>query len=463
MNAGSPLVWGFVFPNRLNYLNKPRFERVIPRANFGVSPSGISFASLRTFFGPHAYGAGRASTTKGALMQVVFAISFGICVGIVLYAYLFYPLVLAILAKVRGSTKRIRPGFRGSVSVILVAHNEEATICRRLEELTRLLAHCDVDAELIMVSDGSTDATGRIAREVDSKFLRVVELPENEGKAKALSKAAFLAVNEILVFADARQTWSPEALGLLLENFSDPTIGAVSGDLIVQSEPGVMEGVGLYWRYEKWIRKQESQFHSMVGVTGAISAVRRKLFHPIPQGVILDDVYWPLQVTMQGYRVIHDARARAFDLLPAKASDEFRRKVRTLSGNFQLVGQLPMALLPWKNPVWLQFISHKLFRLLVPWALLGMVGLSLALSNSFFALAFWLQTAFYGCGLAGIGFPSLAKFRPISAATSFLVLNSAAWLAFWIWLLGRTSRSWTKIVYSGSPAGVSVERSPVTA
>ena len=144
----------------------------------------------------------------------------------------------------------------------------------------------------------------------------------NSGKAVALSEACALARHDFLVFADARQTWSTKALKLLLENFTDPTIGAVSGDLIVSSGRGALEGVGLYWKYEKWIRKQESRFHSMVGVTGAICAVRRELFQPIPQGTILDDVYWPLQVAMQGYRVIHDERACAFDRLPEKTGDD---------------------------------------------------------------------------------------------------------------------------------------------
>lgn len=396
-------------------------------------------------------------------MPSVFAFLFWTCTAIVIYAYLVYPLILGVLANTRGPDRSKRKRFSGSVSVILAAHNEEATIGRRLDELTHLLASVQVDAELIVVSDGSTDDTAIIARNFDSRFIRVLELPANMGKAIALSKACALAKNEILVFADARQKWSPEALRLLLENFSEPSIGAVSGDLVVASAPGVLEGVGLYWRYEKWLRKQESRIHSMVGVTGAICAVRRKLFHPIPQGIILDDVYWPLQVSMQGYRVVHDERARAYDRLPEKARDEFRRKVRTLSGNFQLVGRLPSALLPWKNPVWLQFISHKLFRLLVPWALLGMFGLSAALPGPLYEAAFWAQVAFYSFGFAGIVFPVLAKVRLVSAVASFMVLNSAAWLAFWIWLFGQTSNSWTKILYSTPPAVAGVGQSPVTA
>jgi len=396
-------------------------------------------------------------------MPSVFALLFWTCAAIVGYAYVVYPLLVAVFAKIGRRSQGDRRGFHGSVSVILAAYNEESTIRRRLAELTQLVAAAQADAEIIVISDGSTDNTARIAREFHSSSLQVLELPINMGKAVALSEACSLAKNDILVFADARQTWSRETLKLLLENFSDPSIGAVSGNLIVHSAAGVMEGVGLYWRFEKWLRHQESRVHSMVGVTGAISAVRRQLFHPIPQGIILDDVYWPLQVTMQGYRVIHDDRACAYDVLPETAGGEFRRKVRTLSGNFQLVARLPAALLPWKNPIWLQFISHKLFRLLVPWALLAMLGLAFLLPGLLYETTFWAQVGFYGLALGGICFPGIAKMRLLSAAASFLILNCAAWLAFWIWLLGKTSNSWTKILYHGSPAVAAIDRSPVTA
>jgi cellulose synthase/poly-beta-1,6-N-acetylglucosamine synthase-like glycosyltransferase len=282
-------------------------------------------------------------------------------------------------------------------------------------------------------------------------LVRVVELPQRVGKAVALSRGCSEARHEILVFADARQTWAPDALKRLLENFADPRVGAVSGELIVESAPGVMAGVGLYWRYEKWLRQTESQIHSVVGVTGAISAVRRQLFRPIPAGTLLDDVYWPLRVTMQGYRVVHDQRAIAHDRLPERARDEFRRKVRTLAGNFQLLTRLPMALLPWRNPLWLQFLSHKVLRLLVPWALLGLLITSALLGGPFYRGALAAQLGSYVIGLSGIWKVVGARVRPASAAASFLVLNAAAWLAFWVWISGRAGRSWRKVSYGRAP------------
>jgi cellulose synthase/poly-beta-1,6-N-acetylglucosamine synthase-like glycosyltransferase len=387
-------------------------------------------------------------------MMTMLELSFWICAALVVYTYVGYPLLMAVLARLWGRPPRRCPVYRPSVSIVLAAHNEECSIGRRLEELVGLIDSAGLDGEVVVACDGSTDATAAVARANFSGLVRVLELPERVGKAAALSEACAAAGNEILVFADVRQSWAPDALPLLLENFADPAIGAVSGDLVVESGPGVMAGVGLYWRFEKWLRGTESQFHSMVGATGAISAVRRELFRPIPQGTLLDDVYWPLQVAMQGYRVVHDRRAHAYDRLPERTGDEFRRKVRTLTGNYQLLRLMPTALLPWRNPVWFQLVSHKLLRLAVPWALLAVLTLSALLPGAGYRALFWAQAAGYLAGLAGMWHTVGARLRPLSAAASFLVLNAAAWLAFWVWISGRAGRSWAKVAYKPSPVSV---------
>jgi biofilm PGA synthesis N-glycosyltransferase PgaC len=381
-------------------------------------------------------------------------ISFWICAACVLYAYAGYPLMLGLLSHRRREPRR--EPFRGSVSFVVAAHNEEANLNRRLNELADQLDNSDIAGEIIVVSDGSDDSTADIARNFQRGQVHVLELTQHEGKAAALSAACALAQNEILVFADARQTWAADALVRLLENFADPRIGAVSGDLIVQSQPGIMAGVGLYWRFEKWLRRQEGRLHSTIGVTGAISAVRRGLFRPIPPGTILDDVYWPLRVVLQGYRVVHDQRAHAYDRLPEHTGDEFRRKVRTLAGNLQLITRLPVLLLPWRNPVWWQWVSHKLLRLVAPWALLVILVISALLPGPFYALALWTQLIVYAVGLSSIK-PVGGKPTPLAAAAgSFLVLNAAAWMAFWTWISGRAGQSWKKVDYVRKPLEASV-------
>lgn len=378
-------------------------------------------------------------------------LAFWACAACVVYAYVGYPALIGLRARWRGRPPRLGP-CPGSVSIVVSALDEEATIGRRLEELTGLLAASGRRGEVVLVSDGSTDRTAAIARGFTARGVRVLDRPDNAGKAVALTEGCATVDNDFIVFADARQSWAPDALERLLENFADPDVGAVSGDLIIESSPGVMAGVGLYWRYEKWLRRREGLARSMVGVTGAICAVRRELFRPIPPGTILDDVYWPLRVAMQGFRVVHDDRAHAFDRLPEQARDEFRRKVRTLSGNFQLLRLLPGAVLPWRNPIWFEFVSHKLARLVVPWALIALLPLSLLIDGPIHRLAFAAQAAFYLAALLGLSGRVGPRLKLAAAASSFLVLNAAAWCAFWVWAFGRTTRSWKKATYAIEPS-----------
>lgn len=369
------------------------------------------------------------------------------CIGIVGYTYFFYPLLLVLCNAMAGRKHVVGPAPL-SVSFLLPVHNEENNLSRRLDELSRLIQAAGVCGEIIVISDASTDRSVEIARGFAEQGVRVIEMPEKQGKAAALNAGAALTQNDVLVFADARQRWAVDALTRLLENFADPAVGAVSGDLVLESSSGVLAGVGLYWRYEKWLRKQESRLGSQVGVTGAISAVRRPLFCPIPPGTLLDDVYWPMRVVLQGYRVVHDERAVAYDRLPDDTRDEFRRKVRTLAGNYQMLTLLPWAaLFPFTNRVWWQWFSHKLLRLVVPWALLAMFFLTMFRAEHYWLVLFWLQTAGYGLGLLGL-IPTIGgRVRLLGAAASFLVLNSAAWLAFWVWISGRAGRSWHKVQY----------------
>jgi hypothetical protein len=150
---------------------------------------------------------------------------------------------------------------------------------------------------------------------------------------------------------------------------------------------------------------------------------------------------------MAGYRVVHEPRARAFDRLPERARDEFRRKVRTLAGNFQLMALIPTSLLPWRNRLWCQFVSHRVLRLAVPWALVVMLVTSFSINGWFYLAAFWAQSFALSLGLAGLVPAIAARSRVATALASFLVLNAAAWVAFWVWVSGRATRSWAKVRY----------------
>jgi biofilm PGA synthesis N-glycosyltransferase PgaC len=378
------------------------------------------------------------------------------CVAIVAFAYIGYPTIIWVFARFRPRPVRRGGSTLPAFSIVLAVYNESRSIAQRLQDLIDQIIAGGLFGEIVVVSDGSNDGTTGVVREFSSRLgpvaVRLINLEKNVGKAVAISVGCQVARYEVVVFADARQRWFPDALTRLLENFADPQVGAVSGELVVEKAPGVMGGIGLYWRYEKWLRRQEALIHSTVGLSGAICAVRRRLFRPIPAGTLLDDVYWPLQVAMQNYRVVFDSRAQAFDRLPEVIVAEFRRKVRTLSGNFQLIARLPAALLPWRNPVWFPLICHKLLRLVVPWAWgAAMIGSAL-IGGPVYGTLFAAQVATTLLGVGGLIPAVAARSRLASAAGSFLVLNAAAWYAFWVWIAGQSSYSWAKTTYRRLPS-----------
>lgn len=374
-------------------------------------------------------------------------VGFWLALGLVAYTYLIYPALLALATRLRGRRQQRAGRFPGRATVILAARDEQGVIEDRVRALAAQLVDSGLAGQVIVVSDGSADRTAELARRVGDP-VRVVELAGSHGKSAALNEGAALSQDDLLIFADARQRWAPDAMRRLADNFTDPTIGAVSGDLVIENRLGSASGMLLYWRHEKWIRQQEGRLHSTIGVTGSIAAVRRERFRPIPPGMILDDLYWPLQVVLQGDRVIHDESAHAFDRLPERARDEFRRKVRTLCGNFQLLAWMPAILLPWRNPVWWQFVSHKVLRLLVPWALLTLLLTSASLWGfSFYRQALIVQLAAYVVAVAGMWGAIGTRSRVASAAASFVMLNAAAWTAFWVWASGGTHRAWRKVSY----------------
>jgi cellulose synthase/poly-beta-1,6-N-acetylglucosamine synthase-like glycosyltransferase len=320
------------------------------------------------------------------------------------YVYFGYPLLLAAWARLAPKPIRRAPVTPG-VSIIIAARNEASSLRARIENLLA----SDYPPELmqiVVVSDGSTDTTADILARFRGR-MDLLLLPAG-GKASALNAGVAAARHEVLVFTDARQVFAPDALRALVAPLADSRIGGVSGELLLDCEAGggdstIGEGVGAYWRYEKWLRRQESAVGSTLGSTGAIYALRRALWRPLPPETILDDVLAPMQAVLAGSRVVFEGAARAYDRAAPVAHAEFQRKTRTLAGNYQLLRLQPRLLVPFVNPVWLQFVSHKLGRLIVPYALFGLLVSSalLADDNPFYAVLFAGQIAFYGLALYG--------------------------------------------------------------
>jgi poly-beta-1,6-N-acetyl-D-glucosamine synthase len=368
------------------------------------------------------------------MMKFVFWFS----VSVIVYCYLGYLLFLWI----RGHLLP-RPVRRGTteptVSVVMVARNEEAAIAGKLKNVLSL-NYPPGKLEVVVVSDGSNDRTPEILSEfVQNPRVRTIIKPFSSGKASGLNDAVQSAQGEVLLFTDARQEIESRALNYLIENFADPSVGVASGELML-GDPANGEsakGMGMYWQIEKKVRELESVSGSVPGATGAIYCARKALLEPLPEGTILDDVLLPMQVVRKGFRIVFDSRARAWDSPDLGRNREFARKVRTLSGNYQLV-QLAPWLLSAENKIRFEFVSHKLSRLVVPFALLSLLVSSLFLRGTIYRAALAAQLAFYALSLAAIGGLRIGPLTRLGdVARTFVVLNSAALIAFVKFVTGR--------------------------
>jgi cellulose synthase/poly-beta-1,6-N-acetylglucosamine synthase-like glycosyltransferase len=383
-------------------------------------------------------------------MSVLLEWMFWLSCASVAYVYAGYPLVLKVWSRLRPQVIRpIGPEDVPPISIVIAARNEANALGARIENLLSL--EYPADCQIIVVSDGSTDETAIVLADYQQQVEGVL-VPAG-GKARALNAGVAHARHDIIVFADARQVFAPGALRELVAPFRDPAVGVVSGELLfVSGDSGstIAEGIGLYWNYEKSIRRDESAIHSTLGATGAIYAIRRSTWTPLPPDTILDDVLTPMRAVLGGYRSVFNGLARAFDRPSANAKAESRRKVRTLAGNFQLVCLEPRLLLPWRNPVWLQFFSHKVGRLLVPYALVLMLVSSACLApwSSFYAAAFAAQLMLYALAIYGAwldehqggahGRESGDLFARLArVALTFLVLNASAVAGLWMFALHK--------------------------
>jgi cellulose synthase/poly-beta-1,6-N-acetylglucosamine synthase-like glycosyltransferase len=319
--------------------------------------------------------------------------------------WVFYPLVMGALSAMK-TPRQEESAPQPSVSVILATREPHEIIQSRVENLLQTqypMARLEI---IVAIDPTSGKNLPDLSSPRDEVKVRTVLGEEPGGKAMTLNGGAAAATGEILLFCDSHQRFTSTSIPELVAALSDPRIGAVSGNLTLPSRDTGSTATELYWRFERWLRARESRVHSSIGVTGAIWATRRELWEPLPPGLILDDLYTPMRLAMEGYRVSHVTTALARETRLPSAEQEGHRKTRTLTGNLQFFFWVPQVFLPWKNPVFLPFLFHKVFRLLTPFAFILMVvggmGFLLATRSQLFpwvlgflaALGLWLLAGF---------------------------------------------------------------------
>ncbi|HET6432956.1 glycosyltransferase family 2 protein [Dyella sp.] len=372
-------------------------------------------------------------------LQIVFWLS----TVLLLYVFAGYPLWVMAMARWRPRPIR-REAMTPSVTVVFAVHDGAAQLPARLANLASLDYPPEL-LEIVVACDGCTDDSAARCRQWGDSRVRVLEFPQRRGKAACLNDAVAIARGDILLMIDVRQRLAPDALRQLVANLADPSIGVAGGALCFEDPAtGFACSVDAYWRYETLIRRCESLSDSTVGVSGALYAIRRALFQPLPDGTVLDDVLVPMRAARTGARVIFEPRAQAWDCPSDQPAQEQRRKIRTLSGNYQLLQLAPWLLSPRQNRLWFRFVSHKLLRLLAPWLLLAQACSSAALARDHLLCA----VAFAGLLLAATLvllarlWPGAGRWLPVRVSVGFFYLNLYAGWALVTFLRQRRLHLW---------------------
>jgi cellulose synthase/poly-beta-1,6-N-acetylglucosamine synthase-like glycosyltransferase len=344
-----------------------------------------------------------------------------------------YPLAMRALASVAPRRPADPPAAWPSVTAVVASREPAAAILARADDLAAAAYPGRLD--VVIGLDPSSETS--VAELTGSRpWLTVVRGDAPGGKAATLNAAVRSATGEILVFSDTHQRFAPDAIRALVTDLSDGTYAATSGRLEL---PAGKEAslIDRYWRMERRLRRDEARIHSAIGVSGSIYAMRRREWLALPSGLILDDLYVPMRLVLTGRRIGFTDAARATDTRRTEPSEEYRRKVRTLTGNFQLCAWLPAALLPVRNPVWLQFVLHKLLRLLTPYLLVALGAALVAMLVARYGISV-LVAGVVALLLLGLAAAAAGKWRALRSMAAWgFSLQAAIVTATYYGLRGR--------------------------
>ncbi|MGD9389968.1 MAG: hypothetical protein PVG18_05790, partial [Thioalkalispiraceae bacterium] len=269
-----------------------------------------------------------------------------------------------------------------------------------------------------------------------------------KGKPSALNAAMNFVDTDIVVFTDIRQELSRDALRHIVSQLlGDQSVGAVSGELVhIDSEGKISSNVGLYWKYEKWIRFAESRYKSMIGATGALYAIRKDDYAPIEDDTVLDDLVIPMRILRSGKLLKINSHAEMYDLISENVRNEKSRKIRTLSGNYQAFLRDKWMFNPFKNIIFIQFLSHKVLRLFVPYFLIGLLLSNMFIFNIgiFYMIMMYAQLFFYISYLVAKYFSWPRKLILCSFALVFVELNISAVQGLYMYLRNKSLVLWEK-------------------
>ncbi len=379
-----------------------------------------------------------------AASKHVAASLFWIAAALLVYIYVGYPLILVLLRRVAARPVR-KGGVEPSVCLFITA-NDEATVIGSKLRNSLALEYAPGRLEIVVASDGSVDVTNEIVRLFRSSGVKLLEFPERRGKMAAINAGVPTVRADVIVFSDANTLLDRRAIRALVRSLADPTVGVVSGDVILLGERAALAASeDLYYRYERWLQQAESELGSMIGVDGALYAIRRRLFVPPPDDTILDDLAIPMAALRAGYRAVFEPEARAYEQGSRSAWEEFSRKARIVAGAVQFLRRRhSFAAMP-GGQVWFALISHKILRWLSPVFALMVFAASAAIAGSvrFYSLALFVQVALLASGAVGC-IPLLRRLKPIGMAHYLCLVYAAVAVGLVRGALGRQAAAWRR-------------------
>jgi len=386
------------------------------------------------------------------------AFLFWVSVFFVVYTYLGYPLLIALAAKLLHG-RVLAPLSNVSVTLLITAYNEEAVIEKKIENSLSLDYPLE-KFQIIVAADGSTDRTPEIVGRFKDRGVVLAFTPQRDGKMAAINRAIPLARGDIIIFSDANNMYEANAIRELVAPFSDAKVGASTGAKLIIQDGGNLSGAeGIYWKYESWIKKNETALGTCTSSVGEIMAVRRELYNPPPNNIINDDYYMVLDLIRRGFRVHYVPEARSFEYISATARDEMVRRSRMNAGKYQAIF-LSYKLLPFNRPLVLwQIISHKYCRAFLPFGFIGALAANLLIvllqANSPLSYFYWilllLQISFYAAAILG----NRVKFRGVLGKMFYLPTylvnsNMAILSGFYGYMSKRQTNVWERVRRGGN-------------
>ncbi len=364
---------------------------------------------------------------------------FWLLTGVFVYTFFGYAGLIALLARCCPRPTRCAP-ITPSVALLILAYNEEDVIAAKLENSLQLDYPRD-RLMIIVVADGSDDATVAIAQRYASQGVAVWHQPARRGKVAAMNRAVPLLDSEVVVFTDANAMLNRGALRALVRHFADPQVAVVTGERRVMGG-----GEGLYWRYESYLRRCDDRFGSTMGAVGELFAIRRALYQPPPEDTIDEDFFLSMRLVAAGWRIAYEPEAVAVEPASVSLADDWERWARISAGGFQAIARLPAMLDPRLGRVVWQYVSHRLLRWVSPLFLPLILLLPLALiDRPFYRLVLGGQLAFYGAGLAGYWRARRGQRRGLLYVIFYFCMVCLADIAgFWRLITGRQPVTWTK-------------------